>query len=83
VLAAGPRRRLASYALGLRLGNPERATGAEAHRGRTIRIEVPPGTSANVDGEVVDVPGVVDVRLEPGALTLVVPSRVETRAAAG
>ena len=54
VLEAGSRASLALRAYGLRRGTLERQDGVISHRGTAVDLEVPPGTSFNVDGEIVE-----------------------------
>jgi YegS/Rv2252/BmrU family lipid kinase len=55
VLGAGPRLALLRRARGMRAGNLTAQPGVHHARGRTIELELPPGTPFNVDGEVCDV----------------------------
>jgi YegS/Rv2252/BmrU family lipid kinase len=54
-LEAGPRLALVRRAWGMRAGNLTAQPGVHHARGRTIELELPPGTPFNVDGEVCDV----------------------------
>jgi diacylglycerol kinase (ATP) len=52
VLAAGPRIALVRRAWGMRSGGLAAQPGVVYARGRTVELELPPGTPFNVDGEV-------------------------------
>jgi|1186.fasta_scaffold145333_2 diacylglycerol kinase (ATP) len=52
VLEAGPRLALVRRAWGMRRGGLAAQRGVHYARGRTVELELPPGTSFNVDGEV-------------------------------
>jgi diacylglycerol kinase (ATP) len=55
VLQAGPRVTLLKHAWGMRRGGLLAQRGVHHGRGRTVELELPPGTPFNVDGEVCDV----------------------------
>ena len=71
VVAAGPRRRLARHAYGLRRGRITAQPGVVSGRGAEVALELPPGAELNVDGEVVPASPRLSVR--PGCFSLVVP----------
>jgi diacylglycerol kinase family enzyme len=71
-IEAGSRLRLVRHAYGLRAGRVERQPGVHSARCSTARIDVPPGTGFNVDGEVVEA-GPSSFRVEPAAVEVVVP----------
>ena len=53
IVEAGPRRRLVRFAAAMRRGKLVRDDDVLHLRGREIEIDVPPGTTFNVDGEVI------------------------------
>jgi diacylglycerol kinase (ATP) len=71
-IAAGPRTRLVRHAYGLRAGRVQGQPGVHSVRCATAAIEVAPGTTFNVDGELVKA-GSSSFRIEPGAVEVVVP----------
>jgi diacylglycerol kinase family enzyme len=74
VLPAGPRVALVRYAAGMRRGTLAEAPGAIHARADAFTIDLPTGTSFNVDGEVVEASGRVRFTVEAGAFRLVQPS---------
>lgn len=70
-IEAGSRLRLVFRAWGLRRGSIARQRGVRTARAREVRIDAAPGTSYNVDGEVI-AGGSQTLRVEPGAFELVV-----------
>jgi YegS/Rv2252/BmrU family lipid kinase len=72
VLEAGPRVALARRAYGLRSGSLEEQDGVASHRCPSIDLDVPAGTSFNVDGEVLE-SGPVSFTVRPAQVELVVP----------
>jgi len=68
---AGSRLGLLRRARGLRRGDIAGQPGVAAAEGRTVELDLPPGTELNVDGELVE-SGPVTVTIEPGAFELVV-----------
>jgi diacylglycerol kinase family enzyme len=55
VLEAGPRIALVRRAWGMRNGGLTDQPGVHHARGRTVDLELPPGTPFNVDGEVCEI----------------------------
>ena len=70
-VAAGPRRRLARHAYGLRRGRITAQPGVVSGRGAGVDLELPAGAELNVDGEVV--PASPRLAVLPGWFALVVP----------
>lgn len=71
VIEAGSRAGLVLRAWGLRRGTVGSQQGVHTARGREVRIEAPPDTRFNVDGEIVTA-GPAAFSVEPGAFELVV-----------
>jgi YegS/Rv2252/BmrU family lipid kinase len=71
VVEAGSRAALVVRAYGLRVGTLESQRGVRSGRARRVEVEVPEGTSYNVDGEVVEA-GSSTFTVEAGAFEVVV-----------
>jgi len=71
VLPAIRRLALARYALAMRRGTLADASGVVHARADDLVLEVPPGTSLNVDGEVIHARGPVRFGVETGVLSVV------------
>lgn len=71
VLEDGARAWLALRAVGMRTGSVTEQRGVSHRRGHQVRLEVPPGTEFNVDGEVIR-HGPAHFRVYPAAFELVV-----------
>lgn len=72
VMTAGPRRRLALHAYGLRRGRIAGQRGIRHAHAREIRVEVPDGTHYTVDGEITSA-GPSTFVVERAAVKVVVP----------
>jgi diacylglycerol kinase (ATP) len=69
VIPAGPRVGLLRRAVGLRTGRIRSQRGVIARRGAVIHVAAPPGTTWNVDGEIVEAgPAKLDVKSRALAL---------------
>jgi diacylglycerol kinase family enzyme len=71
-IPAGSRASLALRAYGLRRGNISSQSSVRTCRGTAVRLDVPPGTGFNVDGELVSESGPVAFSVEPHSFQLVV-----------
>ncbi len=76
VLAAGPRLTLPRRAFGMRRGTLADQRGVKHERGREVQLLCPPGTSMNLDGELVEATGLNTFTVRPAAFDLVVPRPV-------
>jgi diacylglycerol kinase (ATP) len=71
VVGSGSRLQLARRAYGLRTGRIRSQRGVLDRRARSVRVEVPPETEFNVDGELCRV-GPVEFSVRPRAFEVVV-----------
>lgn len=80
VLPAGPRRRLVPHALGLLRERPVLREGARHRRAARVALELPAEAALDVDGDLVT-PWRAEIEVRPGAVRVVRPPRLPTRAA--
>jgi diacylglycerol kinase (ATP) len=71
VIGAGSRARLFRVAYGLRAGTIRSQPDVRSRRARRVRVEVSPGTTFNVDGELLAL-GPVELSAVPGAFEVVI-----------
>ena len=74
LVPAGSRLALARHAHALRFGDLRRQPGVIRRQATAVSVEAPTPLTFNVDGEIVDAGTTVALRIEPAALSLVVPA---------